>query len=115
MINLDTLFGSLGIVSGNPLAENQYDFYKGIVWNDATITYNQYQFFEKLGVSRRDFFRTYAENEREFYRDIDDVRIKDFKTFYEYAGEYLSFPDWILKYGVWNDVGVWFDTEVWID
>ena len=41
MINLDTLFNNLGITSGNALAKNQRDFYNGIVWNDATITYNQ--------------------------------------------------------------------------
>lgn len=115
MINLDTLFGNLGIVSGNAAAQNQYEFYKGIVWNDATITYDQYEFFEKIGVSRRDFFRTYAANEREFYRNTNDARIVDFYTFYKYAGEYLSFPDWILKYGTWNDVGAWFDSAVWID
>ena len=115
MINLDTLFTSLGIVSGNPTAGNQYEFYKGIVWNDATITYDQYQFFEKIGVSRRDFFRTYAANEREFYRSIDDPRIYDFYTFYKYAGEYLSNQDWILKTGFWNDSFIWVDTAVWID
>jgi len=115
MINLDTLFSSLGIVSGNPNAKNQYDFYKGIVWSDSTITYDQYQFFEKLGVSRRDFFRTYADNEREFYRDIDDVRIYDFRTFYQFASEYLDVNDWILKTGFWNDNFFWVDTETWID
>lgn len=115
MINLDTLFFNLGIVSGNANAQNQYEFYKGIVWNDATITYDQRQFFEKIGVSRREFFETYAENEREFYRSINDTRIKDYYTFYKYAGSYLSNQDWILKWGVWNDVGVWKDAEVWID
>jgi hypothetical protein len=115
MINLDTLFSSLGIVSGNAAAQNQYDFYKGIVWNDATITYDQYEFFEKLGVSRRDFFRTYAANEREFYRDIDDIRIYDFWTFYKHAAEYLDVNDWILKTGFWNDNFFWIDVATWND
>lgn len=115
MISLDVLFGNLGIVGGNPDAKDQYSFYEGVMWNDGSTTYNQYQFFEKLGISRRDFFRQYAANEREFYRSISDLRIKDFRTFYLYAAEYLSYPDWILKTGFWNDGFNWLDGAVWID
>lgn len=88
-IDLNTLFTSLGIVSGNTQSTNQYDFYKGIVWDDATITNNQKEFFDKVGQSRYDFFKTYGD-ERTFYEDVDDSRINDFRTFYQYAGQYLA-------------------------
>jgi hypothetical protein len=115
MIDLNTFFSGLGVVGGNTASQTQYDFYKGIEWNDTTFTYNQYEFFEKLGVSRRDFFETYAANEREFYRDTNDVRIVDFWTFYKYAGEYLGVNDWILATGFWRDIGFWRDLETWND
>ena len=116
MIDLGNLFNSLGIVGGNTASNNQYEFYKGIIWNDTTVTYDQYQFFEKIGVSRRDFFETYAESEREFYRSTTDPLIKDYYTFYKYAGQYLvPQSDWILDTGDWNDSGFWRDAEVWID
>jgi len=122
LINLDELFTSLGIVGGNNNSKSQYDFYKGIIWSDGEITNTQYDFFKKIGLSRYDFFKQFI-NEREFYRSIAkpgspeqlDPRIYDFKTFYEHAGEFLSSPDWILKYAAWNDGGAWFDNEVWID
>jgi len=65
-IDLITLFGDLGIVSGNTNANNQYEFYYGIVWDDNTITYNQYEFFQKVGMSRYDFFKK-SGSEYEFY------------------------------------------------
>lgn len=114
MIDLDALFTSLGIVGGNPNSKGQYNFYKTIFWNDGDVTRSQYDFFKKVSTSRYEFFKQYV-NEREFYRSIDDVRIYDYKTFYEYAGEYLSSPDWILKRGDWNDIGAWFDEALWID
>lgn len=122
IINLDKLFFDLGIISVNQNSTDQYDFYKGIVWNDGTMTNDQYDFFKKIGMSRYEFFKQFI-NEREFYRSISkpgspdelDPRIYDFKTFYENAGEFLSSADWILKYGDWNDVGVWVDSELWID
>ena len=122
IINLDNLFTDLGIVGGNIFSKNQYEFYKGIQWNDGAVTNNQYEFFKKIGLSRYEFFKQFG-SEREFYRSIKkpgvlgelDPRIYDFKTFYEHAGEFLPSPDWILKYSVWNDGGAWFDNEVWID
>jgi len=87
-IDLNTLFTSLGIVSGNTQSKDQYEFYNGIVWDDATVTYNQKEFFDKVGMSRYEFFKQYGD-ERSFYDNVDDTRISDFKTFYEYAGEYL--------------------------
>jgi hypothetical protein len=115
MINLTTLFNSLGIVSGNINAKNQYDFYYGIVWSDGDTTYNQYEFYQKLG-GRYEFFKQYID-EYNFYQMIDDPRIYDYKTFYEFAGEYLvsSGLDWILETGNWNDANFWIDTEQWID
>lgn len=117
-IDLGNLFTTLGIVGGNTASNNQKEFYYGIEWNDATETYNQYEFFEKIGVSRKVFFETYALNEREFYRDTTDVDIVDYKTFYENAGQYLGgggVSDWILTTGDWNDSGFWRDNQVWID
>ena len=91
-IDLNTLFTNLGIVSGNTQSKNQYEFYKGIVWDDATITYNQKEFFDKVGQNRYEFFKIYG-SEKAFYEDVDDTRISDFKTFYEYAGQYLAGAD----------------------
>jgi hypothetical protein len=118
IINLDNLFTSLGIVGGNVNSKNQYDFYKGIQWNDGQVTNTQYDFFKKIGMSRYDFFKQYI-SEREFYRSIDDNRIFDFKTFYEHAGEYLvpitPTDIWILETGFWNDENAWVDDDFWID
>lgn len=115
-IDLTTFFDDLGIVSGNTEAVNQYEFFKGIGWDDSTVTNNQYEFFKKIGQSRYDFFKQY-ENEREFYRSTNDIRIKDFWTFYRYAGQYLvGFSDnWILFTGFWDDHNRWVDSENWID
>jgi hypothetical protein len=116
-IDISTLFGDLGIVSGNTNSKNQYEFYYGIVWDDDTITYNQYEFFQKVGMSRYDFFKQYG-GEFEFYSNISDPSIIDYKTFYEYAGSFLTTPtssDWILKFGYWEDNYFWVDTDVWKD
>jgi hypothetical protein len=118
MIDLSTLFSGLGIVGGNTASQNQYQFYYGVEWSDLTKTYNQYQFFQKTGLSRKEFFETYALNERDFYSSINDARIIDYRTFYQYAGEYLTaapVSDWILATGFWNDSGFWRDGENWID
>jgi hypothetical protein len=96
MINLTTLFTSLGIVNGNTQATNFYDFWYGIEFTGGTITYNITEFMTYLGTNRYEFFKSlnteYPEviDEYTFYQNIDDVRIYDFKTFYEYAGEYLG-------------------------
>ena len=116
-IDLSILFGDLGIVSGNTNANNQYEFYYGVVWDDDTITYNQYEFFQKIGMSRYDFFKQY-ENEYEFYRNTTDTNITDYRTFYENAGFFLSNPlptDWILRFGYWEDNYFWVDTDNWED
>lgn len=117
-INLTTLFGDLGIVSGNTNATNQYEFYNGVVWDDGTTTYNQYEFFKKTPQGNRfDFFQQYG-GEYNFYSDIDDPDITDYRTFYQYAGFFLSNPvvgDWILKLGYWDDNNYWVDSDVWKD
>jgi hypothetical protein len=116
-IDLSILFGDLGIVGGNNDANNQYEFYYGVVWDDNTITYNQYEFFQKIGLSRYDFFKPYG-GEFSFYSNTTDNKISDYKTFYENAGFFLSNPvliGWILETAFWNDLGVWIDTEYWID
>jgi len=90
MIDLTTFFSNLGITGGATLSNNQYEFYKGVQWNDNDITNTQYEFFKKASGSRYEFFKAYG-NERAFYEGgFNDVRIVDFKTFYEYAGEYLG-------------------------
>ena len=117
MIDLGQLLYDLGIRGGNTSANNQYEFFKGIVWDDDTITYTQFAFFNKIGMSRYEFFKQYG-NERTFYASIDDARIKDFYTFYKYAGEYLDDGPtsyWILLTGRWDDLGLWDDTARWND
>ena len=96
MINLTTFFTSLGIVNGNTQAKSFYDFWYGIEFSDNTITYNITDFMTYLGTTRYEFFKSlnseYPDvyDEYTFYKNIDDVRIYDFKTFYEYAGEYFG-------------------------
>ena len=114
-INLDYFFTNLGITGGNLAATNQADFYSGITWADGSTTYNQFEFFEKLGMSRYDFFTLWANNEFEFYSNIQDNLIYDFFTYYNRAGIYLGFPDWILKTGYWDDLFAWLDSETWND
>lgn len=113
-INLDYLFTSLGITGGNVFAKTQKDFYEGITWTDGSTTYNQYQFYKKIGQTPREFFAPYG-GEREFYISLIDSRIYNYKTYYEYAAGYFTFPDWILKTGFWDDLFAWIDTETWND
>jgi len=58
MINLTTLFTSLGIVNGNTQATNFYDFWYGIEFSDETITYNITEFMTYLGTNRYEFFHS---------------------------------------------------------
>jgi hypothetical protein len=115
-IDLRTLFGDLGIVSGNTNATNQYEFYYGVVWDDGDITYNQFEFFSKTPQGNRyEFFKPYG-GEYNFYNDIDDPNIYNYKTFYQYAGTDLAPPlGWILRFGYWEDDKYWFDDDFWED
>lgn len=89
MIDLTTFFSNLGIVGGSATASNQYEFYYGIQWSDGSTTYNQFDFYTKLG-GRYQFFQQYI-NEYNFYTGgFNDANIVDYKTFYEYAGAYLG-------------------------
>lgn len=117
-IDIATLFGDIGIVSGNTNATNQYEFYYGVVWDDATITYNQFEFFSKTPAGNRyEFFKPYG-GEFNFYSDIDDPLITDYRSFYQYAGAYLDTGGggtWLLACGYWEDAGVWDDADNWED
>lgn len=95
MINLSTFFSGLGITSGNTQASNFYEFWKGIIMNGDTEINDITGFMSYLGTNRYEFFKdlqsTYPDvwDEYTFYKNIDDVRIYDFYTFYKYAGEYF--------------------------
>jgi len=93
MINLTTLFSSLGVVNGNTQATNFYDFWYGIVFNDGTITYNITEFMTYLKTTRYEFFQslnsTYPNvyDEYTFYKNIDNPNIYDLSTFYTYGAQ----------------------------
>lgn len=93
-IDLTTFFSGLGITSVNASASNQYEFYKGVGWNDSTTTNNQYEFYKKLDADeyRYGFYKQYVSEYGDFYRDgfTNDARIVDFYTFYKYAAGYFS-------------------------
>ena len=92
-ISLTTVFSGLGILSGNTQSNTQYDFYYGVIWDDATTTYNQYDFYKKTSQgSRYDWMKQWG-SEKSYYENIDDSRIEDFSTYYDYAGEYLAGSD----------------------
>lgn len=83
MINLADFFDNLGVVSINTEATRNFKgFYTNVVWLDGTITNTQYAFYKKALGNRYEFFKQYV-NETEFYSNINDVDIWDFKTFYE--------------------------------
>ena len=98
MINLTTLFTSLGVVNGNTQATNFYEFWYGIEFNGGTITYNITEFMTYLGTTRYEFFQslnsTYPDvfDEYTFYKNIDDPRIYDFYTFYTYGAQEAFSP-----------------------
>ena len=89
MINLQAFFASIGVVTPLYSFNNQYDFYRAVLWDDGTITHSQYEFYTKIADSRYEFFKQYI-NETEFYKDINDVGIWDFKTFYEVSQSYFA-------------------------
>jgi len=95
-IQMNTFWSDLGIVSGNTSANNQYDLYKGLTFNDGFVCASQYDFFTHLETNRYEFFKSYNSvdsdivDEYTFYKNTDDVRIYDFTTFYTYAGSYIT-------------------------
>ena len=95
-INLSTFWGTWDVVSGNTQATNQYEFWKGMVMSTGQILNNQYEFFQYHNTTRYEWFKalqgTYPEvwDEYTFYKNTSDARIFDFKTFYQYGGEYLT-------------------------
>ena len=92
---MNTFWSDLGVVGGNTSATNQYDLWKGITFNDGFVCASQYDFFTHLGTNRYEFFKSYNSvdsnivSEYTFYQNTSDPNIYDFKTFYEYAGQYL--------------------------
>lgn len=88
-IDLALWFSDLGIVYV-PEHNNQLEFFNGIQWDDATTTYDQYEFFNKLG-GRYQFFLQYG-NETNFYAAVDDNRIYNYYTFYKWAHESFVLP-----------------------
>lgn len=94
-IDLNGFWQSWDVVSGNTQANNQYDFWKGMVMTTGQVLANQYEFFTYHNTTRYEWFKalqgTYPEvwDEYTFYKNTNDARIYDYYTFYQYAGEYL--------------------------
>ena len=94
-IDLNGFWQSWDVVSGNTQANNQYDFWKGMVMTTGQVLANQYEFFTYHNTTRYEWFKalqgTYPEvwDEYTFYKNTNDARIYDHYTFYKYAGEYL--------------------------
>ena len=94
-INLNGFWQSWDVVSGNTAATNEYEFWKGMVMSNGQVLNNQFDFFTYHNTTRYEWFKalqgTYPEvfDEYTFYKNTNDARIFDFKTFYEYGGEYL--------------------------
>ena len=94
-IDLNGFWQSWDVVSGNTQANNQYEFWKGMVMTNGDVLANQYDFFTYHNTTRYEWFKalqgTYPEvwDEYTFYKNTNDDRIFDFKTFYQYGGSYL--------------------------
>lgn len=95
-INLSTFWSEWGVVSGNTQATNQYEFWNGMKMSNGQILASQYDFFTYHNTTRYEWFKnlqsTYPEvyDEYTFYRNTSDNRIYDYRTFYEFGGQYLS-------------------------
>lgn len=94
-INLSTFWTTWGVFSGDTTSTNQYDFWRGLIMTGGTRMNNQYDFFTFNNTTRYEFFKnlnsTYPEvwDETTFYQNTNDVRIYDYKTFYEFAAQSL--------------------------
>jgi hypothetical protein len=94
-IDLNGFWQSWDVVSGNTAATNEYEFWKGMVMSTGQVLNNQFDFFTYHNTTRYEWFKalqgTYPEvwDEYTFYKNTNDARIFDFKTFYEYGGSYL--------------------------
>jgi len=94
-IDLTTFWAGWGVVSGNTQATNQYEFWKGMKMSTGEVLASQYDFFTYHNTTRYEWFKnlqgTYPEvyDETTFYKNTSDSRIYDYKTFYQYGGEYL--------------------------
>jgi hypothetical protein len=94
-IDLNGFWQSWDVVSGNTAASNEYEFWKGMVMSTGQVLNNQFDFFTYHNTTRYEWFKalqgTYPEvwDEYTFYKNTNDSRIFDFKTFYQYGGSYL--------------------------
>lgn len=94
-INLNTFWTTWGVFSGDTSSTNQYDFWRGLIMTGGTRMNNQYDFFTFNNTTRYEFFKnlnsTYPEvwDETTFYQNTNDVRIYDYKTFYQFAAQSL--------------------------
>lgn len=94
-IDLTTFWSEWDVVSGNTQATNQYEFWKGIVMTNGQVLDSQFDFFTYHNTTRYEWFKnlqsTYPEvyDEYTFYRNTSDNRIYDYRTFYEFGGQYL--------------------------
>ena len=91
IINMSQFWDDWGVACGNQNANNWYDCFYGLTFGDGFVCANATDFFNHVGYSRYDFWRSYdgIDSEYDFYRNTDDPNIYDFKTFYEYAPSYF--------------------------
>lgn len=94
-IDLNGFWQSWDVVSGNTQANNQYEFWKGMVMTNGDVLASQYDFFTYHNTTRYEWFKAlqgtypYVWDEYTFYKNTNDARIYDYYTFYKYCGEYL--------------------------
>jgi len=94
-IDLNGFWQSWDVVSGNTQANNEYEFWNGMVMSNGDVLASQYDFFKYHNTTRYEWFKnlqgTYPEvyDEYTFYRNTNDERITNSYTFYQYCGSYL--------------------------
>lgn len=94
-INLNGFWQSWGVVSGNSNATNEYEFWKGIIMTNGQVLASQFDFFTYHNTTRYQWFKnlqsTYPEvfDEYTFYRNTNNPNIVDYRTFWEFTGQYL--------------------------
>lgn len=91
IITMSSFWTDLGVTCGNQNANNWYDCFNGLTFDDGFVCANATDFFNHLQYNRYDFFLSYTgiDSEYDFYKNTDDTNIYDFKTFYEYAPSYF--------------------------
>ena len=91
IIDMNIFWTEWDVACGNQSANNRYDCFYGLTFNDGFVCANATDFFNHVGYSRYDFFRSYddIDSEYDFYKNTSDPNIYDFKTFYEIAPSYF--------------------------